>query len=203
MNTEIMSFNHRDDNVKHKITLQLMDSHEHFSKMGYKNKSFQLKCSRKFDSNDGVYVPINEGNSMMCENNFVVKLYSKNSNKYVYGKAIGYDAPKGKIVAPKWMREVLNLSTNDNVDVIMVKIEPIIGLKISSPKVVVDPQAILEFELSHRNILSSGDVISSKIFEKKYNFIVKEIQTRNGISNVGSLYDNGVIADINFEIDHY
>jgi hypothetical protein len=100
------------------------------------------------------------------------------------------------------MMKNLDLKSGDIVQTVPEKLDSIVNIKINVPKNVVDPVSILEFELRQRNILTKGDKISSKIFEKSYDFIIKEIQTRSGMSNVGALYDNNIISNINFEIEY-
>jgi len=176
-----------------------------FDEYAPKTENFK-KNKMIFNSGDGVYIPMKYANEILTSENFMIKIVAENPNnsekKIVYAKAVKYDAPENSIVVPQWMVANLGLNYGDVVNIESVNIDPITNIKFVTQKNIIDPTSILEFELRHKNILTCGDVIKSKIFEKSYDFIVKEIETTSGPKNIGSLYDNNVVSNIIFEIDY-
>lgn len=161
---------------------------------------------KKFEQSDGIIVPSNEGKIMMEDNNFIVKLTC--FDKSVYGKAVKYNAPKGVIIIPRWMKYKLespmsNIHTSEDciVHVQSVKLDKITKIKIKVPEGLDNPIDILEFELRNRNLLMVGEKITVKIFDLKIDFVVEKIESGSKNIDIGLLYGNDTSSDIIFDFD--
>lgn len=180
------------NSVTKNIKLKVFSPSDNFFKNNHKQKKL-------FDSSDGICIPQDLGAIAMKTGVFVTQI--KSSSGTVYGKSIRYDAPKNCIILPSWMASKINIVNGNYVTISFEKIESITDIKFTIPKNIVDPHAILEFELRNRNVLSNGDIVKSTIFDKTYNFYVKEIKTASGLASVGTLFDNNIVSNINFVIE--
>lgn len=153
-------------------------------------------------SDDSVIIPQNEGNILLSfENDYIVKIKSVGHEKNMYAKVINFNAKIGRIIMSDKMKKELNIENGDRIYVESVKLENITKIKFKVPKIMVNPNAILEFELKNKNILSKGDMIESNIFDKKYVCTVMEIYSSDKTIDIGLLYGTGTTSDITLEIE--
>ena len=151
-------------------------------------------------ASDKISVPINVGNQMMREDTFCVKLsYHGNS---VYAKATEYDAPFANAIIPTSLCDRLSVGDGDIINVSIIKSNKITEMKISSPKIVENPLSILNYLLKDKQIISTGEIVRVKIFDKIYEFVILNLKTSDGDAEMGLLYGSDLVADVAIDIEY-
>jgi anaerobic selenocysteine-containing dehydrogenase len=153
-----------------------------------------------FNKGENIIIPKKEGNELLgINNNCMLKISS--GTKFVYAKAVQYDAPDTKIIIPEELQKKLDISDGDRVFISSTKLKNIKHIKVKVPIDICDPIAILEFELRNKNILTKENKIVCKIFDKTYEFVVVSISDNDGIEmESGLVYGDNTTSDINFDI---
>ena len=121
------------------------------------------------------------------------------TNETVFAKISSSNSTPRDMETPNWIIEKLNVQEGDKVALKYVLMSPIKKAIFSVPKVFINPKPILEFELTKHSVLSKGKEINIKIFDKKFQIIVKTI-----FDNKGDEIDAGTIVEMNdveFEIE--
>jgi hypothetical protein len=121
----------------------------------------------------------------------------------VIGKVTEYNSQFGTIILPNWMINKLDAKEGNSVNIAIKNVEKITKICAKCPKEIIDPVAILEFELRDRHLLYENDIISVKMFEKEYKFIIENIFNDENKINTGSLYQNNLSSEILFDVTTY
>ena len=166
--------------------------------LSYDNESKIKKMN--FNKGDNVIIPKKEGNELLAiNNNCILKISS--GTKFVYAKAVQYDAPDTKIIIPEELQKKLDVSDGDRIFISSVRLKNIKNIKVKVPIDICDPVAILEFELRNKNILTKENTIMCKIFDKSYEFVIVSMSDNDGIEmESGLVYGDNTTSDINFDI---
>lgn len=140
----------------------------------YDNK----KDIQRFNNSDSVILPKKCGERLLKSNMklYAVKITNEIINVSSYGKVIGFDAPDRHIVVPSWIMASLFSHPGDKISIDTINVGKISKIKFSVPKCISDPQSVIEFELRNHSLSYVGKELSIKMFDKKYDIIVKEQQ---------------------------
>ena len=178
------------------------NTNESFMAKLYVNKKqlINSKCPiNRLD--DTVSLPIFESERLLSqEGNSIVEIMSSSGN-VVHAKVTQYDYKPRTIAMPQWMIDCVKVKDNDLVKIVTKKVQTITRVKVKSPKEITNSLGILEFELKDRNLLYKGEIITVKMFEKKYQFVVDKIYNQNTELDMGLLYGNGMTAEIIYDIE--
>lgn len=166
-----------------------------------KREETDAKHYMSFQLRDDITVPnkLYEKFLLSSFNVYTIKLTNMKTNETVFAKISSSNSTPRDIESPNWIIEKLNIQEGDKVALKYVLMSPIKKAIFSVPKVFINPKPILEFELTKHSILSKGKEINIKIFDKKFQIIVKTI-----FDNKGDEIDVGTIVEMNdveFEIE--
>ena len=161
---------------------------------------YDKKVVMEFDDTNHIILPPSEQEKYISSGNFNVRIIA-NGNE-VIGKVVAFDCQKNRVVISRRLLNELKIDYNDPVDIFQSdekssKIKKIIA---KIPKVLMDPDIILQYHLTHRSSLSVDDVITTRIFDKSYDIKIIKLFSLSGseIPN-GILYGSDSQTDIEIE----
>lgn len=147
---------------------------------------------------DTVSIPAQESEKLLLNDNQVINI--SYGDKSVCAKVTNYSAPPRTIQMPTWMINKIGAKVNDLLKITISDIKPITLLKVTAPKEITNSIVVLEFELRNKNLLYKGEKVQIKMFEKIYEFVIEKIFNGDTELDSGTLYGNGLTAEVKFDV---
>lgn len=147
------------------------------------------------ENNIGIYSQLLTQN--LCDNNCMLDVRFGDKNQIC--KAINYSAPIRTFLIGHNLAKKLNVKNNDIINCQHIKLKQIKHLVVHAPSYIQNPLPILEYKLMNKNIIYKDEIIEEKMFDEKYEFIIKKIVSEVGDVDCGLIYGNNIKSDITIE----